>query len=101
MAPDDDDMPTQTTTPRALKEAARAEANDLLWRQQVRTAGTAAAAQPSAQVLNAVASLTTALNGIGTVSTSCQQAGQGPVYISLSLAQVTALVSKLTLGILG
>lgn len=99
---DEDEVPVNTPiAPRSYKDMQRGLSNDSIWRQQARTANIAANVPPTQAVLNLVTTLTTALNGLGTVSTDCRQAGSGPLYISLSVAQATALVTKLTTGIIG
>lgn len=102
VVPDDDEVPVpEMIAPKAYKDLQRGLTNDAIWRQQMRTANIASQQQPTQQVLNLVTTLTSALAGIGSVSTSCQGAGGGPIFISLSPAQATALITKLTLGILG
>lgn len=99
--PDEDEVPVvEMIAPKTYKDLQRALSNDALYRQQIKAAAQAATPSPSQQVTAAIAALTSALNGTGTVSSGCQTAGAGPIYISLSLLQATALVTKLTGGLL-
>lgn len=104
--PDDVDLPDRLISERWRLQSQRARDNDRALRAQNARAmltGNIAQPPPSAQqVQNAFSQLVAALgpSGIG-VSVGCSAAGTGPIYMSLTVGQATALAAKLGLNGLG
>lgn len=103
--PDDVDPPDKVVSERWRLQSQRARDNDRAQRQQNIVAmqtGNIAIPPPTAQQINnALGALLPALGNLGAVSVGCAQAGSGPIYISLSVGQATALAAKLAAGPLG